>query len=70
MIPVIMDVIIIGLGAAVFLDLAVGCASGLLQLAHADRSLAPALFWRCVLGEAALALGAIGWFYLVAAHMP
>ena len=70
MIRVIMDVIIIGLGAAVFLDVAIGCVSGLLQLAHADRSLAPAFFWRCALGEAALTLGAIGWFCLAAAQMP
>lgn len=70
MMRAIIDVIALGLGAAALLDLTIGYASGLLGLAHADRSLAPALFRRCALSEAALMLGAIGWFCLAGAQMP
>jgi hypothetical protein len=42
MMRTIIDVIALGLGAASLLDLAIGWASGLLQLAHDERSLAPA----------------------------
>jgi len=59
-----LDVIVLGMGAEALLDLSIGSASGLLQLAQADQSLAPNLFWRCMLGEAVILVGAIGWFWL------
>jgi hypothetical protein len=59
---VVRDVIVLGAGAAAFLDLAVGFASGLLQLALADRTLAPNLFWRCVVCEVVTTLAAVAWF--------
>lgn len=58
---VVLDVIALGLGAAAFLDLSIGCASGQLQLAHANHTLAPSLFRRCLLSEAVITLGAIAW---------
>jgi hypothetical protein len=60
---VALDVIILGLGAAALLDLSVGSASGLLQLAQAEHPLAPKLFWRCILSEAVISVGAVGWFW-------
>ena len=63
---VTLDVIVLGLGAAAFLDLSIGFASGLLQLAHADQTLAPNLFWRCMLSEAGITVGAVAWFCFAA----
>lgn len=64
---VVLDIIVLGLGAAALLDLGIGFASGLLQLAHADQTLAPSLFWRCMLSEAVITVGAIAWFCFAAA---
>ena len=63
----VLDVIVLGLGAAALLDLGVGFARGLLQLVQADQTLAPILFWRCMVSEAVIAGGAIAWFSLAAA---
>lgn len=63
----IFDAIFLTLGAAAVLDLSVGLSSGVLQLGHADRTLAPHLFRRCMLGEALLTAGSIGWFCIAAA---
>lgn len=63
---VILDVIVLTLGTAAFLDMAMGFASGLLMLAHADQASAPHLFWRCIAGEAVLIVGAVGWFSFAA----
>ena len=64
---VTLDVIVLVLGAAAFLDLGMGVASGLLQLAHTDRTLALNVFWRCMLIEAVISVGAIAWFFFAAA---
>lgn len=58
---VILDSLFLTLGAAAALDLSIGLASGVLQLGHADRTLAPLLFRRCMLGEAALTASSIAW---------
>jgi hypothetical protein len=63
----ILDSLFLTLGAAAALDLSIGLASGVLQLGHADRTLAPPLFRRCMLGEAALTAGSVAWFGFVAA---
>ena len=63
---VTLDVIFLGVGAAAVLDTGVGFASGLLQLVHADQSLAPNLFWRCILVEAVVTLAAVAWFCFAA----
>jgi hypothetical protein len=64
---VVLNVMFLGLGAAALLDLALGFSSGLLQLAHADQTLAPSLFRRCMVSEAVIAAGAIAWFSFGAA---
>lgn len=63
---VTLDVIFLALGAAAFLDLGIGFASGLLQLAQADQTLAPTLFWRCMLADAMITVGATGWLCFAA----
>lgn len=67
---VILDVIVLTLGAAAFIDMSVGMASGALQLADADHSLAPRLFRCCMLGEAMLTASSIGWFCFAAPNRP
>ena len=63
----ILDTLFLTLGAASVLDLSIGLASGVLQLGHADRTLAPLLFRRCMLGEAILTAGSVAWFCFAAA---
>lgn len=63
---VTLNVIVLGLGAAALLDMGIGFASGLLQLADADRTLVPNQFWRCMMGEAVITMGAVAWFCFAA----
>ena len=65
-----LDVIVLGLGAAALLDMGIGFASGLLQWAHADQTLAPNQFWRCMLVEAVITVGAVAWFCFAVASAP
>jgi len=54
------------LAAAAILDLAIGWASGALQLCGADRSFAPRKFRICVMAELSLFVGATAWLALAA----